>query len=99
MSRSFEARLAGSLASRRDRGLLRSLDAPATDGLVDFSSNDYLSLSKSLELRRRLIERLERNPSSPFGPPSSRLLDGNSNEHRALEGRLATVRPSRCRHR
>ncbi|GAA6063856.1 hypothetical protein JCM10212_000336 [Sporobolomyces blumeae] len=89
----LEARLSAALASRRDRAMLRSLDPVGVEprvALVDFSSNDYLSLSRSTTLRERLVERLS-DPSSPspYGPPSSRLLDGNSPAHLALELALA----------
>ncbi|GAA6010483.1 hypothetical protein JCM11491_006960 [Sporobolomyces phaffii] len=87
-------RLESALASRQARGMLRSLAPLAEDSdeppLVDFSSNDYLSFAQSPLLRAKLIEALA-DPSkpSPFGPPSSRLLDGNSRAHLELEHALA----------
>ena len=61
--------------------------------MVDFSSNDYLSLSTKPAIKRRFVKAFM-EPSeggeglSPYGPPSSRLLDGNSREHQALERQL-----------
>lgn len=72
--------------------MLRALDPnpPPSSTLVDFSSNDYLSLSRSPILRKKLLDELNK-PSAPlFGPPSSRLLDGNSTLHASLEHRLAS---------
>lgn len=82
-------RIRGLLARRRANGNLRTLDPPAYDpaSLVDFSSNDYLSLSKSPELRSHLLDSLSSSPA--YGPASSRLLDGNSTDHLRLEAQLA----------
>ncbi|KAI3340203.1 PLP-dependent transferase [Ustulina deusta] len=82
----LEATLRGRLAQRESQGRLRHLDIPRSD-LVDFSSNDYLSLSQDRVLRSALIAHL--NDSDKDHPPSSsngrtigsggsRLLDGNS---------------------
>lgn len=61
--------------------------------MVDFSSNDYLSLSTNTTLKRRFVQAFVSSEEggeglSPYGPPSSRLLDGNSREHEALERQL-----------
>ncbi|GAA5945926.1 hypothetical protein JCM10213_006184 [Rhodosporidiobolus nylandii] len=89
----LDARLTTALESRRQRQMLRSLasspSSPSDPPLVDFSSNDYLSFSRSPVLRGKLLSSLTSSPSSPFGPPSSRLLDGNSSDHLRLESRLA----------
>lgn len=97
----YEQRLEAALASRRERGMLRSLDPhpAATSDLVDFSSNDYISFARSRRLRLKLVSALQPQPqpgepkqSAPpavYGPPSSRLLDGNSPSHAATEHRLA----------
>ncbi|TGJ82805.1 hypothetical protein E0Z10_g5952 [Xylaria hypoxylon] len=83
---SLEATLQGRLAQRESQGRLRHLDIPRPD-LVDFSSNDYLSLSQDLVLRNALIAHLhdsDKKPSSSslngrlIGSGGSRLLDGNS---------------------
>ncbi|KAK0552043.1 hypothetical protein OC846_002482 [Tilletia horrida] len=57
--------------------------------LVDFSSNDYLSLASSQEMRQAFVQRVLSASSNPLGSTGSRLLDGNSVEHEQLEQRLA----------
>ena len=57
---------------------------------IDFTSNDYLGLSKSPELQRRLLERLAEESEFGLGAPSSRLLRGHTEAHRRLETRLAS---------
>ncbi|GAA5989039.1 hypothetical protein JCM10908_006281 [Rhodotorula pacifica] len=86
----YEQRLEAALASRRDRSMLRSLDPnpPASSDLVDFSSNDYISFGLSRRLKQKLLSSLHEQQGL-YGPPSSRLLDGNSPLHAALEHRLA----------
>lgn len=53
----------------------------------DFSSNDYLGLAASDELRSAVSEALERGVS--IGSGGSRLLRGNDPEHAALEEEAA----------
>jgi len=50
---------------------------------VDFTSNDYLGLANSCELRAAANEALARHV--PVGSGGSRLLRGNHPEHEALE--------------
>ncbi|GAA5946236.1 hypothetical protein JCM3765_000163 [Sporobolomyces pararoseus] len=90
----LRTRLESALASRRSRQMLRSLEplpsSSSNSHLVDFSSNDYLSFSQSPLLRQKLLSSLNSASSpSPFGPPSSRLLDGNSPSHLSLENQLS----------
>lgn len=68
------------LAALTRRGRLRSLGPRAG---VDFSSNDYLGLATSPELRAAAAEALDRGVS--IGAGGSRLLRGNDPEHEALE--------------
>ena len=57
---------------------------------VDFSSNDFLSLSTSSAYRKRLLEHLQQAPPSyPFASGGSRLLDGNSTYAEELENFIA----------
>lgn len=49
-----------------------------------------MSLSKSPALRASLLAALKEEESLPYGPASSRLLDGNSAVHRRLENRLSS---------
>lgn len=67
------------------RGRLRRL-APQTG--IDFTSNDYLGLAASVELREAAREALSRGV--PLGAGGSRLLRGNHPEHEALEAEAAT---------
>ncbi len=66
------------------RGRLRRL-APRTG--LDFSSNDYLALAESRELREAAQAALARGV--PIGAGGSRLLRGNHPEHEALEAEAA----------
>ena len=77
--------LADRLEAIRSGGLGRALRDP--EG-IDFSSNDYLGLSRHPFLLERLAGRLSRMEGPP-GSPGSRLLRGNRPEHRTLEERLA----------
>ncbi len=74
------------LAARKSAGLLRQLRQDA-DG-VDFSSNDYLGLSRSEELRRRIDARSEAL-GTPLGSTGSRLISGNSAAVETLESQIA----------
>ncbi|KAK0519489.1 hypothetical protein OC842_007439 [Tilletia horrida] len=58
--------------------------------LTDFSSNDYLSLASSAEMRAAFVQRVLQAQTNPLGSTGSRLLDGNSVEHEELERRLAS---------
>jgi 8-amino-7-oxononanoate synthase len=54
---------------------------------VDFTSNDYLGLAESEELRQAAAEAIARGV--PVGAGGSRLLRGNHSEHEALEAEAA----------
>jgi 8-amino-7-oxononanoate synthase len=57
---------------------------------VDFSSNDFLSLSTSPVLRARFLDHLQQAPPlHPFASGGSRLLDGNSAYAENLEKYIA----------
>lgn len=60
---------------------LVSVSSRSAPGLIDFSSNDYIGLAHSQEMRRNLIDKLEGSSRYPLGSTGSRLLDGNSHEH------------------
>lgn len=72
------------LAALARRGRLRAL-IPQTG--IDFTSNDYLGLAASAELRDAAGEALSRGV--PLGAGGSRLLRGNHPEHEALEAEAA----------
>jgi 8-amino-7-oxononanoate synthase len=66
------------------RGRLRSLRERAG---IDFTSNDYLGLAESDELKRAASDAVARGV--PVGAGGSRLLRGNHPEHEALEREAA----------
>jgi 8-amino-7-oxononanoate synthase len=68
------------LRELRERGRFRSLRQRTG---VDFTSNDYLGLAESEELRQAATEAIARGV--PVGAGGSRLLRGNHSEHEALE--------------
>jgi 8-amino-7-oxononanoate synthase len=91
----LESQLSSVLASREARSIRRRL-APAqaaditnTSSLVDFSSNDYLSLSSSPILRTRFLHSLNTSSQDKLlGAKGSRLLISGG-AHAELEDRLA----------
>jgi len=72
------------LARLEERGRLRQLSLPAG---YDFTSNDYLGLAESLELREAVRAALECGIA--IGAGGSRLLRGNYSEHESLEADAA----------
>lgn len=66
------------------RGRLRSLRERSG---IDFTSNDYLGLAESDELRQAAADAIARGV--PVGSGGSRLLRGNHAEHEALEDEAA----------
>ncbi|KAJ9218850.1 hypothetical protein DTO027B5_8973 [Paecilomyces variotii] len=59
-------------------------------GSVDFSSNDFLSLSTSSSFRSRFLHHVNSTPTSqPLASGGSRLLDGNSHYAEELEKFIA----------
>jgi 8-amino-7-oxononanoate synthase len=73
------------LRELKDRDRLRTLRDRAG---VDFTSNDYLGLAESEELRRAAADAIARGV--PVGAGGSRLLRGNHSEHEALETEAAS---------
>lgn len=66
------------------RGRRRALAAASG---IDFSSNDYLALARSPELREAARSAIAREVS--IGSGGSRLLRGNDREHEAIEAEAA----------
>ncbi|EGE77426.1 8-amino-7-oxononanoate synthase [Blastomyces dermatitidis ATCC 18188] len=84
--RAFKSRL----DEREAKGRRRRLQVPPP-GAVDFSSNDFLSLSTSALLRARFLQSLTRESSlHPLASKGSRLLDGNSTYAEELERFIAS---------
>jgi 8-amino-7-oxononanoate synthase len=79
---SLDQRLAAALTKREASGTRRAL-APPVAGLVDFSSNDYLGLSRHPALQAA------QQVAAAAGSTGSRLLTGDSVAAQALETRLA----------
>ena len=77
-------------AEGRRRRLLLSdaAEAERLARLVDFSSNDYVSVARNPRVRRAWLERLGASDEA-FGSTGSRLLDGDSPTHTQLEHKLA----------
>jgi 8-amino-7-oxononanoate synthase len=72
------------LARLEERGRLRQLTLPSG---YDFTSNDYLGLAESHELKDAVLAALERGIA--IGAGGSRLLRGNYSEHESLEADAA----------
>jgi 8-amino-7-oxononanoate synthase len=86
----IEVSMHQTLTTREKKSARRRLSVrPASS--IDFSSNDYLSLSKSLLFRTRFLQALnESHPETPLGSGGSRLLDGNCEYAEQLETFIAT---------
>lgn len=82
-SLSLDQRLAAALIKREASGTRRALAPPPVAGLVDFSSNDYLGLSRHPALQAA------QQVAAAAGSTGSRLLTGDSVAAQALETRLA----------
>ncbi len=77
------------LQQKRDSDSFRKLKS--TEGLIDFTSNDYLGLARSRELFERIQKEAEKI-NTPFnGSGGSRLLSGNSKLAEELETKLAGI--------
>lgn len=66
-------RLLDQLNKRKTNGNLRQLKL--VEGLIDFSSNDYLGLARNEDFQKEVREQVSFNP---LGSTGSRLLTGNS---------------------
>lgn len=85
---SLERTLRDRLDQRYVNSTLRKLTT-APQVAVDFSSNDFLSLSTSPALRSAFIDELTKSPNFTLGSGGSRLLDGNSPYAIALEDEIS----------
>lgn len=85
----LEDRLSRLLKKRQSLSKLRTLKASDPNS-VDFSSNDFLSLSSNTEFRRDYLTALDHGLASHgLGSTGSRLLDGNSTFAEDLEQEIA----------
>ncbi|CAG8617290.1 9985_t:CDS:2 [Dentiscutata erythropus] len=76
------------LEKRKKRDLCRSL-VVASPSSADFSSNDFLGLSRNKILSEKFLNTLIKFPHPPLGSTGSRLLDGNSSFAESLDKFLA----------
>ena len=83
----LEERLSALLEKRRSQSKLRQLKS-SPPGSVDFSSNDFLSLSTNKEFQNDYLALLKQ-AHTPLGSTGSRLLDGNSEFAESLERAVA----------
>lgn len=79
----------GLLTKRQANSALRKLSITSPDS-VDFSSNDFLSLSTSSSLRDAYLTQLTDSENFRLGSGGSRLLDGNSAYAEQLEKDIAS---------
>ncbi|CUA70882.1 8-amino-7-oxononanoate synthase [Rhizoctonia solani] len=105
----LHAQMQAALDSRRARSIIRrphpdafipapeNLAVQPPQPLIDFSSNDYLSLSTYPPLRDHLLATLQAAPQI-LGSGGSRLLDGTHPAHLQLEKRLAEFFVSQPHH-
>ena len=82
----LEAAYAEHTRALGDQGLRRQLPRPREAGLIDFSHNDYLGLSRHPRVLRAAQLALQEDG---VGATGSRLLSGNSARVEALEARIA----------
>lgn len=80
----IEVRMQQVLVVRKKKGLLRELRPQDPRG-ADFSSNDYLGLSRSNSFQTFVKKRLSYISDQPSGSTGSRLLSGHSNAINLLE--------------
>lgn len=78
------------LTARREKSRLRGLDV-ASHTLIDFSSNDYISLSTNATFKSMILTELE---NLPIGSGGSRLLDGNNKYAEDLELTISSFHKS-----
>jgi 8-amino-7-oxononanoate synthase len=87
----LEKSMSTALSKRRQNSTLRALTLPKRNQ-VDFSSNDFLSLSTSPLLKSAFLSELSHQTNSAqfrLGSSGSRLLDGNSRYAEDLEVEIA----------
>jgi 8-amino-7-oxononanoate synthase len=78
----------GKLQKRKEENSFRKLIV--NNNLIDFTSNDYLGLSRSEELFRSIQKKVESLPHLN-GATGSRLLSGNSVYTEEVEQKLASI--------
>ena len=87
MEANLNNRLAQFLAQRAAQDNLRSLKN--FNGLIDFSSNDYLGFSRSAWIHQHVNEEIKYYQHVPKGATGSRLLNGQNKQIDDLENQIA----------
>ncbi|MBK7147838.1 MAG: 8-amino-7-oxononanoate synthase [Bacteroidetes bacterium] len=87
MSKTIHAYILSRLQQRKDEGRYRTLKL--LNGLIDFTSNDYLGLAHDSKLQAIVAEETNKVQCNKFGSTGSRLLSGNSYYAEMLEQKLA----------
>lgn len=83
---SIQERIQKILAARKAKNEYRELSL--YEGLIDFSSNDYLGLSKSKIIADKVLKSTQKS-NQKYGSTGSRLLSGNSKEIVEVETQIA----------
>lgn len=90
LPQSFFNSLEAGLERRRQQNQCFCLAPPAEQlGLVDFGSNDSLSLRLSSSVRGRFLDQLDAHPDFSLGAGGSRVLDGSHRHVMELERYIA----------
>lgn len=85
--KSFPKKLQSKVQQRIENKSLRRLSSE--EGLIDFSSNDYIGFSASKEIFKRAVKILEEEGLQQNGATGSRLLSGNHKLYSITEAFLA----------
>ena len=86
----LQSALTKQLALREEEGIRRFLKADQ-HGLIDFTSNDYLGLARSLELFQAIEQKVSDSAFKLNGATGSRLLSGNSDYAEQIENKLSGI--------
>jgi 8-amino-7-oxononanoate synthase len=89
MSKAVLNFLENQIAGQRNSGLIRNLKT-GFEGSIDFASNDYLGLARSIELFEQINEEVL-STAKRNGSTGSRLLTGNSSYTEQTENFLAEI--------
>ncbi|RUP01031.1 pyridoxal phosphate-dependent transferase, partial [Jimgerdemannia flammicorona] len=84
----LESQLSAVLASRQQRSMYRRLITNLPNS-IDFSSNDFLGLSRNETFKSLFLDELAAFLHPPLGSTGSRLLEGNSPYAEQLESDIA----------
>ncbi|KAJ5776443.1 uncharacterized protein N7511_001454 [Penicillium nucicola] len=87
---SLTKKLQAALENRHQKGrLIEPLDPQRTARMVDFGSNDTLSLSSSEALRQAFLDELAKRPDFEIGSRSTRIFEGTTSYLLELEKHMA----------